>query len=75
MAGLFEPPSIFLGVTDGAIMIQLTGFPIFIIFHLNNRSKKEEEEKEEDKYVQKLQNKKKIRSKITIPFRIKQVDK
>jgi hypothetical protein len=31
MAGLFDPPSIFLGVILGAIMIQLTGFP-FILF-------------------------------------------
>lgn len=41
MAGLFDPPSIFLGVIDGAIMIQLTGFPIFpFYFHLNNKRRR-----------------------------------
>lgn len=32
IAGLFEPMFDFLGVTDGAIMIQLTGFPTIPLF-------------------------------------------
>lgn len=30
MAGLFEPPFVRFGVTDGAIIIHETGFPVII---------------------------------------------
>ena len=41
IAGLFEPPSIFLGVIDGAIMIQLTGFPLDFIWIIECKERKE----------------------------------
>jgi hypothetical protein len=52
MAGLFDPPSIFLGVIDGAIMIQLTGFPIFVRRPFEYFSSGREKRKEKSRKVE-----------------------